>query len=132
MNFPMKNYSYTFSIDKPCSEAWDQMTTSEKGKFCKSCQHEVIDFSSLRDDEIIRVIEKAMGNVCGRFENKQLSRPMQLSAYIQRPSSIRAIVAGIIMLTIISPSIVDARPQVSIQETAIFSAENRNEVLPGS
>lgn len=99
----MTQYSYTFSIDQPCSENWQQMSVTERGKFCHSCTKEVIDFSSLTDEEIIRTIEQAKGLVCGRFHPKQLNRPMQLSYYVKRPSSLRAILAGIALLTIIAP-----------------------------
>src|SRR6478735_9404996 len=128
----MKKYTYTFAIDKPCSESWDAMSASEKGKFCMNCQHEVIDFSSLRDDEIIRVMEKAMGSVCGRFRNSQLNRPMYLSTNIQRPFSIRAIIAGVVLLTIITPSISEAREMATKVESKISLAERKayEPVLP--
>ena len=51
MAFQIKN---TFA----CSENWDKMNPTEKGRFCEVCTKEVIDFTTLSKNEIIAVFKK--------------------------------------------------------------------------
>lgn len=97
----MKNHSYTFTVEKPCSESWEKMSAAELGKFCLSCQHEVVDFSTFTDEEIIRYIFTSTGKVCGRFKPTQLNRPMQLPQHIQRPNPFKYVVAGLMAVTLL-------------------------------
>jgi len=42
----MRTKRFTISIPEPCTENWNEMTPTERGKFCAHCQKDVIDFSS--------------------------------------------------------------------------------------
>ncbi|MFX6803812.1 hypothetical protein ABTH20_20355, partial [Acinetobacter baumannii] len=64
-------------IPTPCHEDWDKMTPVQKGKFCGSCNKEVVDFSLMTDAEVLNFFIKSTGNTCGRFYNDQLQRPLQ-------------------------------------------------------
>jgi hypothetical protein len=61
------------SIPKPCGENWNKMTSSEKGKFCASCQKDIIDFTSASNREILNYYNQN-SKVCGRFTGSQLNR----------------------------------------------------------
>lgn len=63
-------------IADPCHENWQNMTSTEQGKFCQSCRKEVIDFSLLSDKQILDYFSKHKGNTCGRFREDQLNRPL--------------------------------------------------------
>lgn len=63
-------------IYRPCSENWDEMTPTEKGRFCQKCSKTVIDFTRLSDGEILDIINSQKGDNCGRFSKDQLSRPL--------------------------------------------------------
>jgi hypothetical protein len=52
-------------IDQPCSENWNKMTPEEKGRFCGKCQKSVVDFTRMRDHEIVDFLTASSGNVCG-------------------------------------------------------------------
>jgi hypothetical protein len=62
------------NIASPCHENWDAMTSSDKGKFCASCQKTVVDFTNMSDREIIEYFSKSTGSVCGRLTDEQLSK----------------------------------------------------------
>ncbi|MEO7984818.1 MAG: hypothetical protein ABI688_12130, partial [Bacteroidota bacterium] len=67
------------SIAEPCHENWDGMTTVEKGKFCGSCQKQVVDFSNLSDRQVAEFFKKpSTGSVCGRFMTDQLDRSIEI------------------------------------------------------
>jgi hypothetical protein len=65
------------NIAEPCHEKWQYMSITEQGAYCKSCCKEVIDFSSLTDEEIVDYFEKRIGEkICGRLKNDQLNKPL--------------------------------------------------------
>jgi azurin len=67
----------TLSIPEPCHENWNNMTPSQQGRFCGSCQKEVIDFTAMTDDELFRFFaSKTTQNVCGRTLPDQLNTPL--------------------------------------------------------
>jgi len=65
------------SVAVPCHESWEKMTTTEQGRFCGSCQKTVTDFSMMSDKEIFNHLSQRDVNVCGRFTNDQLNRPLR-------------------------------------------------------
>jgi hypothetical protein len=75
------------------------MTTIENGKYCSACSNNVIDFTSLTDTEIIRLIEKANGKVCGRFDNKQLNRLIEIQGNQNKVTGIYKLLTGLILLS---------------------------------
>ncbi|WP_304131400.1 carboxypeptidase-like regulatory domain-containing protein [Mesonia mobilis] len=64
---------FKLNIPKPCHEDWQQMSPTQKGKFCASCQKEVIDFTILSATEIARKTKNAK-QLCGRFTSTQLEQ----------------------------------------------------------
>lgn len=66
-------------IAEPCHENWDGMTPVEKGKFCGSCQKEVVDFTAMSDQQLVAFFKKpSTGSLCGRFNNEQLDRNIEI------------------------------------------------------
>lgn len=66
MAFQIEN---TFS----CHEDWGKMSPSEKGRFCNTCQKEVIDFTVLSKSEIVEVFKQNnFQTLCARAEKSQL------------------------------------------------------------
>lgn len=62
------------AIPEPCHEKWNEMLPSEKGAFCSVCSKEVIDFTTLSDEEVKNYLLQRIGQqTCGRFKNHQLS-----------------------------------------------------------
>lgn len=67
------------TIPKPCHENWDAMNDVEKGKFCGSCQKQVVDFTNMSDRQLAEFFKKpSTGSVCGRFMTDQLERDIEV------------------------------------------------------
>jgi hypothetical protein len=67
------------SIADPCHESWDNMTTAEQGRFCASCQKQVVDFTNMTDTQLADFFKtKSTGSTCGRFYGDQLGRNIQV------------------------------------------------------
>ncbi|MFL5762811.1 MAG: carboxypeptidase-like regulatory domain-containing protein [Bacteroidia bacterium] len=70
------------AIDEPCHEGWENMTISEKGKFCFSCQKEVRDFSNSSLAEIRAAYGESNDGLCGHvpirlLQEEHFSRHLQ-------------------------------------------------------
>lgn len=67
------NHKIKISIPDPCHKNWLEMSPTEKGRFCCSCQKNVIDFTKSSDREILMAFNKN-DKLCGRFNNFQINR----------------------------------------------------------
>ena len=67
------------TIADPCHENWDNMTQVEKGRFCASCQKQVIDFTNMSDSKLAAFFKKPKDeSICGRFYQDQLDRSIEI------------------------------------------------------
>ncbi|TDW96553.1 hypothetical protein [Dinghuibacter silviterrae] len=64
-------------IPEPCTASWDQMTPTDKGRHCAACAKQVVDFTGLTDEQVLRYFQTAAGSTCGRFTTGQLRRPLR-------------------------------------------------------
>lgn len=67
------------TIPTPCHESWSEMTATERGAFCGSCQKEVVDFSIMTDGELLLYFSTSKAE-CGRFRNDQLNVDLRVSS----------------------------------------------------
>lgn len=67
----MQNLKIT--IQKPCSENWENMKPLGQGRFCDSCEKEVIDFTKFTNQDLINWFKKNIANTCGRLNQSQLN-----------------------------------------------------------
>src|ERR1700748_1877763 len=71
-----KSSSITIRLPEPCSENWDEMKPDDCGRFCMHCGKTVIDFTRMTDAEMIKVMMDTVNIPCGRFDERQLNRPI--------------------------------------------------------
>jgi hypothetical protein len=88
------------SIPNPCKEDWNQMTTSEKGRFCTSCKTQVINFTEMPVEEIKHFLEQETESICGRFSRHQIELFNATYQELPSPSILRkwtmaAVLAGV-------------------------------------
>ena len=67
----MKN-SFRISVKEPCSEKFENFTSTPNGGFCDSCQLEVIDFTTMTNEQLIEQFSNTKAKTCGRFNRSQL------------------------------------------------------------
>lgn len=65
------NLIRSIQINKPCHEKWEGMTDTAGGKYCSSCQKNVVDFSKLSNEQILAYLSQS-DSVCGKFDKSQL------------------------------------------------------------
>lgn len=62
-------------IPNPCPMNWDDMVENDKGRFCKVCQKNVIDFTQKSPLEIALFFRRKKDEaVCGKFLPKQIAK----------------------------------------------------------
>lgn len=66
---------YIITIPEPCNENWDAMTPTEKGRFCSSCEKEVLDFTNTSNYSLAGLLDKNE-KICGRFRASQLNKEL--------------------------------------------------------
>jgi hypothetical protein len=60
-------------IQDPCLKNWNSMRLAEQGRFCKSCNKQVTDFTLFSDTELISFLADRQGSTsCGRFRPDQV------------------------------------------------------------
>lgn len=90
---------YKITIPKPCHENWNEMTTTQKGRFCKSCSKEVVDFTKLTSSDISKKV-LINDNLCGRFKNTQLNKEIKTI----RRNHVSKVAASLALVSTISVS----------------------------
>ncbi|MBS1511500.1 MAG: carboxypeptidase regulatory-like domain-containing protein [Bacteroidetes bacterium] len=63
------------NIPTPCHENWNNMSASEKGRYCAACSKEVVDFTTMSDAALLQYFSSLTNEkVCGRVYADQLDR----------------------------------------------------------
>ncbi|MGH1339820.1 MAG: hypothetical protein ACRBFS_27115 [Aureispira sp.] len=89
-------------IQNPCDENWEAMTPTEQGRFCQSCQKEVVDFTSFSLPDIKLYIEQHTGELCGNFEETQMEAFNLRYQALPTPSRIRQWAAAAVLTAVVT------------------------------
>ena len=98
----MKRSNYLLKIESPCPESWAEMMPTDSGRFCANCAKNVIDFTNLTDDQVLSILKKSDGNLCGRFEESQINRYLVSSIERSNQSHLYKFFAGLFLLTAVN------------------------------
>ena len=91
-------HSYSLKLENPCSEDWDSMQNRADGKYCPSCCKNIIDFTTLTNDEIIKVLESNNRNLCGRVRIDQLDVSLSRIERSSWTSYLNRFIAGMLFI----------------------------------
>ena len=90
------------SIPKPCSEKWNEMTPTEKGRFCSVCERNLIDFTHFSDDELLRFVKNNDDKLCGRFTKNQVDRKLESTVVSENKIIQYSKIAGFVLPSLIA------------------------------
>lgn len=76
---------YQLTIDQPCSENWNKMTPTERGKHCQACDKIVTDFSGMSETQILEFLLQNPGS-CGRVNKNHINKPIFLKVPAKKRS----------------------------------------------
>lgn len=133
----MRKKALVLSIHEPCSEIWTEMEIDEQGRFCRRCEKIVVDFTSMSDQEISRIFEKAKCNgekICGRLKESQLNRPLEYREYnSQRYFALPVLLSGTMFIHSLNLSAAD-NPEngKSKIENSIAATDNKEYIVRGT
>jgi hypothetical protein len=114
----MKNKPFSLRIDNPCTEKWSEMRVNDAGKFCSHCQKNVIDFTNCSDDELVAILEKLEGKVCGRLQKNQLERIFVATKNRKVSPHLNKILAGLFALGLVESADLHAQQEhINIKTT---------------
>ncbi|MBC7914479.1 MAG: carboxypeptidase-like regulatory domain-containing protein [Pyrinomonadaceae bacterium] len=103
------------------------MAENNNGKFCDSCQKNVIDFSTMSDNDIIKTIHTKKGEICGRLDKQQINRAL-ISAHHHNSRPIPyKIIASLFLLN--SLDTVEAKEYVPIEKVLNISTLKQNNFI---
>jgi hypothetical protein len=123
----MKPSAFTVKIEKPCTVNLAGMNKHEFGLFCTHCDKNVIDFSGMSDEEIIRIVEKTSGKFCGRFSPRQLNRVFEATQNKPATPRLKKILAGLFALGMLEAGELNAEPIDGEKIVQTDSNKNVNE-----
>lgn len=91
-------------IDKPCSENFNTFIKTDKGGFCNSCKKNVVDFTKMNDQEILKYFSIEKNKTCGMFLESQLKNYPNANYSIskQKPNPFFSGIFGISLLSLLS------------------------------
>lgn len=128
------------SIPEPCHENWNDMSITEKGRFCSSCSKVVVDFTNRSKASILQEYLNSDPNgekLCGVFKNSQLdeiNRDFELYTFRSKQSFQSAFVFSLMVvfgLTLFSCSSEDQKNEFEsfrIEAASRILEEDKNEV----
>ena len=99
------------------------MTEHEAGKFCSSCSKSVVDFASLTDSEIVSLLEKNTGKICGRLSTGQIDRLFE-SDNVPRGSVLHKYLASLLLLVTTQASVAETKQALPNTEVRLSIDDN--------
>jgi TonB family protein len=87
---PIQNVQLKFA----CEQDWHKMTPCGDGRFCGVCQKNVFDFSNKSQADLDKVLHQNNGNICGRFQQNQVKKPLLARNRVKKATLIAASIAA--------------------------------------
>ena len=105
------------TIENPCGEDISQMEPTQRGRFCGSCERDLVDFTKLNDREIQKVIHQTNGDVCGWFRPDQLDRQMVELPVASSPAFFKYAASVLLTMAIGNTTAQNDQAPISLEKT---------------
>jgi hypothetical protein len=130
MSLKMGKKQLKLSIPTPCSEDWNAMTADKNGRFCASCQKNVIDFSTMTDKQIIDYFTHFQGETCGRLTEKQLNAVISEPLSPTYSNRWAWALSALLLPTVAASQTAKTIEQSEIVTPSVFEAKSAEKGLP--
>lgn len=130
------NRTLKLTINKPCSENFNNFQSTERGGYCDLCKKEVIDFTKMSQYDILQHINNG-SKTCGYFRKSQLKNysvttiPLTLK---KRISYFGAKVASFVLFSVLSINKGQAQekellPNIEINTDKSINRQDSNAII---
>lgn len=124
-------------LPEPCGENWEAMIPMGCGRFCAGCGKTVIDFSSLPDSELVRILSEKTTGLCGHFTKQQLNREIRFTESRETTPVIhftKKIAAALLLVPTLSQSLFAQKPhkKVSVAKYPVDSVTANQVCIQGT
>lgn len=104
---------YKIELPNPCEQNWAGMPRINGGFYCHQCTKVVHDFSTLSDEELIRLISSRKNQgICGRFNTSQLNRNIIINT---TPAQSNHRTLSVVIFGLLSLRLFSQNQQISLQ-----------------
>lgn len=121
------------SIPEPCTQNWANMSPTEKGRYCNSCEKEVIDFRNWTNDELKHWFANRKGKVCGQLTQKQLDyfKPEEVLCSNWRLSA-KVLLASCLALFVTSRTYANTaiKSNAAVHENKNMNRAKKQDIMP--
>lgn len=118
---------FNLSVKTPCSEKFENFKKTASGGFCNSCTKEVIDFTSMSDQEIIVFLNNRKESICGRLNQSQLKTYTIPVVREKRSSYSRVAAFGLSVVSILSATTSlaqETKPMIEVASLTTKKSDN--------
>jgi hypothetical protein len=96
-----KTFIDAIEVKNPCSEDWNEMTGTDKIRFCSHCSTHVNNLSEMTRKEALRLVRASNGKLCIRYiQDPATRRPMFAEQLLQITRRTPGIAAGVMSASI--------------------------------
>ena len=120
------------NIPAPCSQNWENMTTSEQGRFCEHCGKCVIDFTTWSYTAVFNFFSKNNMPVCGRMFPSQLNRTINIPYQPHSKLYRFTIALGLALLFSHAPAAYAQTHPPKVEQASILHPGKHKENLTGT
>lgn len=115
------NRTIQLSVPQPCTQNWEKMSVTDKGRFCGSCNKSVIDFTNYSDQQLAAFFERNAANVCGKFRMDQLHKPLHTLQQVPKLSIPPFLISAVLAIGLGNGAYANEKP---VTPTYIHAKQN--------
>ena len=109
-------------VQSPCSEPWEEMTGTERVRFCSHCEKSVNNISEMTRKEVARLVRRSGGSLCVRYRtDPKTNAPIfghRVAAFARHGAA-----AGVLGASLLGANAVYAQGEVTPQLVQIERTE---------
>jgi len=117
-------------VKSPCSEDWNEMTGSDKVRFCSHCAKSVNNLSAMTRKQALKVVRRAEGGICVRYVKNPLNNKPVFADKFYQITRRAGIAAGVLGASLSLSTLTYAQGGISatvIEKTEILRQQQNSD-----